>query len=280
MSEQKQLIGKLYLIPTPIGNLDEISPRIKKTVEECDLIYSEDTRNTKKLLSILSIKKETRSLHEHNESSVSDDAIRQIESGKIVGYMSDAGFPAISDPGKILVQKAIDKGIVVTPISGPCAFIDALVASYQDSSHFLFYGFLKSSSGERKKELESLKNFPNTIIFYESPHRINKTLNDIYSVFGDRNMTIAREISKLHEEFIYGKISKLKDKEYIGEIVLVIDGKKNIEETRKPIEEIKDLYKGLLEKKLTSKDAIKSIAVFLNIPKNEVYKYLVSQNII
>ena len=180
--------GILYLIPTPIGNLKEVSPRILSTIDEVSCIFCEDTRNTQKLLNLLGKNKKTISCHEHNEKIMSSKVIELLENGENIAYMSDAGYPAISDPGSILVKECIKNHIKVTPLSGPNAFINALVGSNQDTSHFIFYGFLNSKSNERKKELESLKNYSFTIIFYEAPHRINDSLKDIYEIFGNRNI--------------------------------------------------------------------------------------------
>ncbi len=264
--------GKLYLIPSPIGNLEDVSPRIKKVISECDLIACEDTRNTSKLLNLLGFSKPTFSCHEHNEKESSIKLIEYISEGKIIGYLSDAGYPGISDPGEILVKECIKNNISVTPLSGPSAFINALVASSLPTEHFMFYGFLDSKSSQRIKELEDLKDFKNTIIFYEAPHRINETLKDIFSIFGNRKITIAREISKIHEEFIHSDLETLvnENKEFKGELVLVVQGNtinKEIDE-----KEVISLFNKLIESGLNKKDAINALSILKNINKNYLKK--------
>ncbi len=265
--------GSLFLIPSPIGNLQEVSPRIKETILNCDYIACEDTRNTTKLLNLLYIKKKCVSCHEHNEKSESNKIIEDILNGKNVGYMSDAGYPCISDPGAILAEEAIKNDITVTPISGPNAFINALVASGLDASHFLFYGFLKSKSSERIKELESLKELGFTLLFYESPHRINETLKDLYDVLGNRKITIARELTKLHEEFIRTDLKTINDnpKELIGEMVLVVEGN-NLSQDTIDENQIKENLNLLIKNGISGKDAINSVSLLLKINKNVVKK--------
>lgn len=266
------MIGKLYLIPSPIGNLEDVSPRIKKILNECDLIACEDTRNTSKLLSLLGISKPTFSCHEHNEKEATSKLIEMIKNGKIIGYLSDAGYPGISDPGEILSKECIKNNIVVTPLSGPSAFINALVASTSDTTHFMFYGFLDSKSSQRIKELKDIKDFKNTIIFYEAPHRINETLKDLYTVFGNRNITIAREISKIYEEFIYSTLKDLVEspRDYKGELVLVVDGNKNNDSIDE--KEIIELFNQLEKAGLNKKDAINALSILKNINKNYLKK--------
>ncbi len=265
--------GTLFLIPTPIGNLQEVSPRIRETIFNCDYIACEDTRNTLKLLNLLNIKKKCVSCHEHNEKAESDKIIQDILNGQNVGYMSDAGYPCISDPGSILAIEAIKNDITVTPISGPNAFINALVASGLDSSHFLFYGFLKSKSVERIKELESLKELGFTLLFYESPHRINDTLKDLYTVLGNRKITIARELTKLHEEFIRTDLKTINEehKELIGEMVLVVEGNNSSIEVINE-EQIKENLNLLIKNGISGKDAINSVSLLLKVNKNLVKK--------
>ena len=264
--------GRLYLIPSPIGNLEDVSPRVRNVLNECDLIACEDTRNTSKLLSLLGISKPTFSCHEHNEKEASSKLIEMIKNGKIIGYLSDAGYPGISDPGEILSKECIKNNIKVTPLSGPSAFINALVASSQDTTHFMFYGFLDSKSSQRKKELKEIKDFKNTIIFYEAPHRINDTLKDLYEVLGNRNITIAREISKIYEEFIYSSLKELTEspRDYKGELVLVIEGNTSKEEIDE--KEIKDLFNELIKSGLNKKDAINALSILKNINKNYLKK--------
>lgn len=265
--------GSLFLIPSPIGNLKEVSPRIIETIENCDYLACEDTRNTNKLLSLLNLKKKTVSCHEHNEIESSINIVKDILNGKTIGYLSDAGYPCISDPGYNLVKECLKYDIQIIPLSGPNAFLNALVGSGIDPSKFLFYGFLKSKPSERIKELENLKDVRNTLVFYEAPHRIYDTLNDIYNVFNDRNICIARELTKIHEEFIRTTLKEIltSKREIIGEIVLIVEGNKQDEDTLS-IEQIKDKLSLLLNNKMTPKDAILAISLLFNINKNIVKK--------
>lgn len=275
------MIGKLYLIPTPIGNLKEVSPRFYEAIEDCSYLACEDTRNTLKLLNILNISKKCISCHEHNEKSSSINIINDILDGKTIGYLSDAGYPCISDPGYILVREAIDKGITIVPISGPNAMLNALVGSGLNTDHFFFYGFLSAKSSQRKKELFSLKTIPFTIIFYESPHRIKETLKDIYDVFGDRKVSIARELTKLHEEFIRDSLKNIieQNQTLIGELVIVIEGAQNTKEEINK-DSIINLYNKFLENGFSKKDSILATSLSLNIRKNELYDLLKEKNML
>lgn len=268
----KNNLRTLYLIPSPIGNLNDISPRIKEAILDCDIIACEDTRNTMKLLNILNFKKPCISCHEHNEAQSSKNISKYFLENKKVGFLSDAGFPCISDPGYYLVLEAIKNDVKIIPISGPSAFLNALVASGISTEHFTFYGFLKSKSSDRKRELELLKKKSETLIFYEAPHRINDTLVDIFEIFGNRKCTIAREITKIHEEFIRSDLKTLVEnkREIIGEIVLIVEGN-SMEETISE-KEIKDKVNILIENGLTKKDAILSVSILLNVPKNSIKK--------
>ena len=275
------MIGKLYLIPTPIGNLKEVSPRFYEAIEDCSYLACEDTRNTLKLLNILNISKKCISCHEHNEKSSSVNIINDILDGKTIGYLSDAGYPCISDPGYILVKEAIDKGITIVPISGPNAMLNALVGSGLNTDHFFFYGFLSAKSSQRKKELFSLKTIPFTIIFYESPHRIKEALKDIYDVFGDRKVSIARELTKLHEEFIRDSLKNIieQNQTLIGELVIVIEGAQNTKEEINK-DSIINLYNKFLENGFSKKDSILATSLSLNIRKNELYDLLKEKNML
>lgn len=218
----------LYLVPTPIGNLDEFSSRALQIIKEVDLIACEDTRVTFKLLNFFNIKKPLVSLREHNEVQESLNIIKNIKDGKKVVYMSDAGYPCISDPGNRLVKLAIENDINVTCISGPNAFLNALVSSGLDTAHFYFHGFLDAKETVRKEELRNLANKEETLIFYEAPHRIKKTLENMLEIFGARKACIARELTKLHEEFIRDnlkELSMLDESTLKGEIVLIVEGK-------------------------------------------------------
>lgn len=261
--------GSLFLVPSPIGNLSDVSSRAKETLLSVDYVACEDTRNTSKLLSLLQISKPCISCHEHNEKTASAKIITDLLEGKNVAYLSDAGYPCISDPGYLLTLEAIKNNIKVTPISGASAFLNALVGSGLDTSHFMFYGFLDSKHSERIKELEKLKTFEYTLIFYEAPHRIGDTLKDIYKVFGDRKITVCRELTKMHEEFYRTSLKELNEnpREFIGEMVLVVE-KNNLKENTYKNEEIIEKVNELISLGLTKKDAIISVSLLLNIPKN------------
>jgi len=269
--------GILYLVPSPIGNLNDVSPRVRDTLSFVDYVACEDTRNTSKLLNLIGINgKKSVSCHEHNEKQSSINIVKDILDGKSVAYLSDAGYPCISDPGYLLTLEAIKNDIKIVPLNGASAFLSALIASGLDTEHFFFYGFLKSKSSERVHELENLKNMPYTMLFYEAPHRIKETLKDLYKVLGDRKIVIARELTKLHEEFIRTTLREVNEnyKEIIGEIVLVIDKVPLIETSYDP-QEIIEKVNLLIENGLTKKDAIISVSLLLDIPKNEVKKIVI-----
>ena len=265
----------LYLIATPIGNLSEFSNRAIEIINEMDLIACEDTRNTQKLLSFFSIKKELVSLHEHNEVSQSKFIIEQIKQGKKVAYVSDAGYPCISDPGNILVKLALEEGISCSTISGSSAFLNALVSSGLSTEHFYFHGFLSSNDSEAKKELENLSKKEETLIFYESPHRIARTLKLFYEIFGDRKAVISRELTKLHEEQIRGTLSEfinVEESSLKGEIVVIIDGAKNVDEISD--EQIKKRFEEIIKLGVENKAAIEIVSQELNVNKNRVKKLI------
>ena len=262
----------LYLIATPIGNLGEFSPRAIEVINDMDVIAAEDTRNTGDLLHKFNIKKPLVSLREHNEVEASLNLINQIKSGKKIAYMSDAGYPGISDPGYILTKLCLENDIAVSTISGSSAFINALVRSGLDTSHFYFHGFLSAKENEAKEELESLKNKKETLIFYESPHRIMKTLKLLLEVLGDRKASLQRELTKLNEENIIGLLSELVtlDESILkGEMVIVVEGNRQ-EESAYSDEEIIKLVNSLITKGLSKKDAIDFISEFTKVRKNHI----------
>ena len=262
----------LYLIATPIGNLGEFSTRAIEVINEMDLIAAEDTRNTSDLLHKFNIKKPLVSLREHNEVEASLNLIKQIKDGKKVAYMSDAGYPGISDPGYILTKLCLENDIAVSTISGSSAFINALVRSGLDSSHFYFHGFLSAKENEAKEELESIKNKSETLIFYESPHRIVKTLKLLLEVLGDRRISLQRELTKINEENIIGSLSelvKLDESTLKGEMVMIIEGKKANQENYND-EEIIKLVNELVAKGLSKKDAIEFVSNVTKVRKNHI----------
>ncbi len=265
----------LYLVPTPIGNLDEFSPRALEVIKEADIIACEDTRVTFKLLNFFDIKKTLVSLREHNEVQESQNIIKYILEGKKVVYMSDAGYPCISDPGSRLVKLALENNINVTCISGPNAFLNALVSSGLDTTHFYFHGFLDSKESVRKEELRNLANKEETLIFYEAPHRIKKTLENMYAIFGARKACIARELTKIHEEFIRDNLKELLEIDEAtlkGEMVLIVEGKNKEEQPHLENAEILKMVDAFMEKGMSTKDAIKRVSEITSVNKHYIYK--------
>ena len=222
--------ASLYLIPTPIGNLDDITVRALKTLETVDFILCEDTRETGKLLSKYNIKKKLVSCHEFNEDKIKSNVVDELSKGMNIGLVTDQGTPIISDPGYIIAREVIRCGYNVISLPGATAFVPALTSSGISPSPFLFYGFLNAKNSKQKSELEALKNLKYTMIFYESVHRIKDTLKNMLEVFGDRNISINREISKIHEEIVRGKISELIDlvDDMKGEFVIIVEGNNEV----------------------------------------------------
>lgn len=263
----------LYLVATPIGNLEEMTYRSVRILSEVDFIAAEDTRNTIKILNHFGIKKKLISHHEHNIEVSSKKIVELLQEGHSIALVSDAGYPAISDPGYELVLKVIEAGFNVVPISGANACLDALIVSGISPQPFIFYGFLNHSDKIKKKELESLKKYKETLVFYESPHRIKKTLTLLLEYFGNRPIALCRELTKKHEEIIRGNVQEMLDivDTIKGEMVLVVEGSKEEDEVVEfelPLKEQVELY---IEEGMTSKEAIKKVAKERNIPKNEVY---------
>ncbi len=262
----------LFLVATPIGNLEEMSVRAINTLKEVDCIAAEDTRNTIKLLNHFEIKTKLMSHHEHNWKQSIPKILELLKDGKNIALVSDAGYPAISDPGYELVQAAIQEGYGVVPISGPNACLNALVVSGIAPQPFTFYGFLDHQDKTKKKELQALKNHQETLVFYESPYRIEKTLSIMLEIFGDRSMALCRELTKRHEEIIRGTISEIIPlcETLKGEMVLVVEGAKEIEEQDEDVDIIAEIEKRLSQG-ASSKDAIKDVAKTFQLKKNEVY---------
>ena len=264
----------LYLIATPIGNLKEISERALETLKEMDIIAAEDTRNTGLLLSHYGIKKELFSLREHNEIEASNHLISLLLKGKKIAYVSDAGYPGISDPGYLLVKTAIEHDIAVSTISGGSAFINALVASGLPTDHFYFYGFLSKKGNEARRALEDMVNRKETLIFYESPHHIEETIKLMFEVLGERFVVIARELTKINEEYIRGNLSELVKIDFStlkGEMVVLVEGNKN-DNSEIGDEMIVERLKFCLSKGISKKAAIEIVTDELKQPKNRVYK--------
>lgn len=271
---QRNNIGTLYLVPTPIGNLKDVTSRTLEIYNLVDYIACEDTRNTSKLLHLLGIDKPTFSCHEHNELTASNKIISDLLDGKNIAYSSDAGMPCISDPGYLLLNKCIENNINIIPLPGANAALTALIASGLETKHFLFYGFLDPKISQKERELEDLINFPYTIIFYESPHKIYDTLKSLYKIFGNRKITICRELTKLHEEFIRTNLleaSKIEDN-LIGEMVLIVEGNNKEKSSSIDDESISELYNKLINNGLSNKDAVIALSALFDIKKNALKK--------
>ena len=270
------MAGMLYLVPTPIGNLGDISTRCRETLENADFIAAEDTRVSLKLLNHLGIKKSLVSYYEHNKAFKGDQIVERILSGETCALVSDAGSPAISDPGEDLVKQCAAAGITVTAIPGPCAAITALSISGQATGRFCFEGFLSTSKKSRREHLDSLKKETRTMIFYEAPHKLVNTLEDMAGVFGaDRPISLCRELTKLHEEVVrttLGEaVAKYTENAPKGEFVLIIAGAQPEVEEAPTEDDAAGYLKRLIENGLSRKDAIKQTAKDLGLPKNVVY---------
>lgn len=267
--------GRLYLVATPIGNLEDITLRALKVLEKVDVIAAEDTRHTLKLLNFYAITKPLISYHRHNEEVKSDVLIDKLKNGEDIALVTDAGTPGISDPGEEIVKKAIENNIEIIPIPGACALINALICSGFNTKEFIFYGFLPINKKLRTKKLNEISKQNKTIILYEAPHKLLKTLNDILENIGDINCILAKEITKIHEEYIRGKISELisRKEEIKGEYVILLDLNDNEQEDcskkEMPLEEQYEYYK---KKGLEKKEIIKQIAKDRNTNKNEIYQ--------
>ena len=270
------MAGMLYLVPTPIGNLGDISQRCRETLENADFIAAEDTRVSLKLLNHLGIKKSLVSYYEHNKAFKGEKIVERILSGETCALVSDAGSPAISDPGEDLVKLCHAAGIVVCAIPGPCAVITALSISGQATGRFCFEGFLSTAKKSRKEHLESLASEQRTMIFYEAPHKLLTTLEDMAAVFGsDRSISLCRELTKLHEEVILTTlgtaIEKYAEVPPKGEFVLVVAGAPAVQKEIATAEDAAAYVEKLMKEGLSRKDAIKQTAKDLNLPKNVVY---------
>ena len=258
----------IYFCPTPIGNLGDISLRTIEILKSVDIIFAEDTRVTVKLLNHYDIKAELRTYHKFNEAEMSEKIIENIKD-RDLALVTDAGMPGISDPGAVLVKKLIEEDIDFRVLPGANAALTALVLSGLDTDHFLFYGFISNKSSARKKEFEALKDLKFTLIFYEAPHRIKDFLKDVYEVFGERKISISREITKVFEETIRSTTSEILEKDIRekGEFVICLEGNSE-EETY----DIRELLQEELKKGMKKSQAVKEVSKKYNIPKNDVYK--------
>ena len=267
--------GTLYIVATPIGNLEDITLRALRILKEVDLIAAEDTRQTLKLLNHFEISKPLISYHRHNEDVKSDILIEKLINGENIALVSDAGTPGICDPGEQVIKMAIEKGINVIPIPGACAMINALIASGIDTKEFCFLGFLPLNKKLRKEKLEEIEKSEKTIIIYEAPHKMKNTLEDLNKILGDRKVVLARELTKIHEEFLRENIKELLEKidNIKGEMILIIEGTKSKNNIENELAEltIEEHYKYYENQGLDKKEIIKRIAKDRNVNKNEIY---------
>ncbi len=275
-------MSKLYIVPTPIGNLKDITIRALDVLKECNVIAAEDTRQTIKLLNHFNIKKQLISYHQHNELTKSEEIINRVKAGEIVALVSDAGSPGISDPGSVIIKKCIEEEVEFEVLPGATAIITALVNSGLDTTKFTFRGFVPRENKERRVLISEIKNHKETLVFYEAPHRIKDTLSFLYEELGNRKVAICRELTKLHEQIVRGLISEVIEhfntNNPRGEFVVVIEGKSqeeiDLEQKAKwentTVEEHIILY---VDRGYTKKEAIKLVAKERSMPKSEVYKY-------
>ena len=273
--------GKLYVVGTPIGNLGDITLRAIETLKKVDIILAEDTRQTLKLLNHLEIQKSMISYHRHNEIDKINMVVGLLDEGKNIALVSDAGMPIISDPGQGLVHYLVEHDYDIEVVPGVTALITGIVRSGMDSTRFTFEGFLSVSKKQRIKRLEELKNEIRTMIFYEAPHKILYTLKDMYEVFGNRNICICRELTKIHEEYrnttFKEAIEEIETNGIKGEIVLVVEGMSEVELEEKRQEELSkikpvDMVKQYMSQGMDKKEAIKKTAKEFGVNKNEIYK--------
>ncbi len=275
--------GKLYLVATPIGNLEDITFRAIKILESVDLIAAEDTRHTLGLLNHFNISKPLISYYKQNEKTKSEILIEKLLEGQNIAVVSDAGTPGISDPGEEIVKVAIENEIEIVPIPGACAFVNALIASGFSTREFSFIGFLSAEKKERKEKLEELKYETKTLIFYEAPHKLKTMLESVLEVLGDRKTVLAKELTKIHETFIRGYVSEiLENIETIkGEFVILVEGsevsQKEIEQKRLGELTLEEHYEMYEAQGLDKKEIIKKIAKDRGTNKNEVYQYFLNK---
>lgn len=285
MKSQKSTIhdqtGCLYLVGTPIGNLEDMSVRALRILKEADIIAAEDTRNTKKLCNYFDIETPLISYHEHNLIVGGEKLLTLLQEGKTIALVSDAGLPCISDPGADIVEKAIAQNFPVVPVPGPNAALSALIASGLTPQPFFFYGFLNRGKKERRQQLEQLKKRQETILFYEAPHRLKETLKDMELILGNRRIVLARELTKKFEEFLRGSLNEAvewsQNEEIRGEFCIILEGNSNFEE-----EDNEEVYWGTMsfiehvdyiiaQEGVTSKEAIKEVAKLRQVSKRDVY---------
>lgn len=276
--------GKLYICATPIGNLSDITLRAIDVLNEVDLIAAEDTRHTMKLLNHFEIKKPVTSYYEHNKVFKGEKLIEDLLSGKNIALVSDAGTPLISDPGDFLLRDCIKNGIEVISVPGACAAICALTSSGISSKRFYFYGFLPAKANEKKKELSKLSAFEETMVFYEAPHKIKSTLSLMKEIFGDRNITIHREMTKKFEEILRMSVNEAvtyyEENEPKGEFVIIVEGASEINEENNEFSDmtVKEHVDFYISSGLDKKEAIRKCATDRNVPKRDIYNIYVNED--
>lgn len=268
--------GIIYLVATPIGNLEDMTFRAIKTLKEVDLIAAEDTRHTLQLLNHFEISKPMVSYHRHNEDAKTKELIKEVLEGKNLAIVTDAGTPGISDPGEQIVKQAIESGIEVIPIPGACALINGLIVSGISTNEFSFYGFLPLNKKNRREIFDKIIKENKTVILYEAPHKLQKTLEDILNMLGDVQACIIKELTKIHEQKLYGKISELieQTKEPKGEYVIILDLNNNKQEEKIDFNQmtLQEHYNFYEKMGLDKKEIIKQIAKDRKVPKNEIYQ--------
>lgn len=269
--------GILYIVATPIGNLQDITLRALETLKMVDVIAAEDTRHTLKLLNHFEISKPLISYHRHNEETKKGTLIEKLKQGENIALVSDAGTPGICDPGEEVIKQAIKENIQVIPIPGACASIQALIGSGLDTKEFIFLGFLPTNKKNRKEKLEEIKNATKTTIIYEAPHKIKETLKDLEKILGKRKIVIARELTKIHEEYIREDIHKILEKveNLKGEMAIIIEAGKVEEKNIFENMTVEEHYKYYENQGLQKKEIIKKIAKDRNLSKNEIYQLFI-----
>ena len=269
--------GTLYLVATPIGNLEDITYRAVRILNEVDLILCEDTRQTLKLLNHLNINKKLDTYHRHNEDEKKSRIITILEDGKNIALVTDAGTPGISDPGEVLVKEAIENNINVVPIPGACALINALIVSGLSTGSFSFWGFLPLNKKNRDEKLELIKEERTTVIIYEAPHKLKETLKDLKDYLGDRDICIAKELTKVHESYVRGTISEVMNKigEPKGEYIILIEGNDDVKENDLNSLTLEEHYKFYEAQGYDKKEIVKMIAKDRKVPKDVIYKHFI-----
>lgn len=270
----------LYLVPTPIGNLSEMTPRAVEVLQNVDVIACEDTRTSGQLLAHFDIHKKLIACQNFNEEASANGIVGLLREGQDVALLSDAGYPLINDPGQKVVKAVTEAGYNVIPLSGCSAFLNALVASGLVAMPFIYVGFLPSGQSERRRKLEMYREYPMTLVFYEAPHRIKRMLSDVKDIMGDRRCVLAREITKIHEEFLRGTVSEILEvcDDLRGEMVVVLEGKKDDRAVEMDMHAVLAMVNEAVQAGMSTSDAIKETARRTGIPKNRIYACVHEKN--